>query len=124
MERKRQQDEKKITPEALAAFRKMRELERQCTCPKTDWEGEYWKRPPPCWACDAWWEQHWVLHQALRCEPWEWPCVEHPDTVAPYPAGSPAAKNWKPDLEAQARYRALQTALAAERRTREEKNRK
>jgi hypothetical protein len=110
MERKRQQDEKKITPEALAAFRKMRELERQCTCPKTDWEGEYWKRPPPCWACDAWWEQHWVLHQALRCEPWEWPCVEHPDTVAPHPAGSPAAKNWKPDLAAQARYRTLQTA--------------
>jgi hypothetical protein len=110
MERKQPQDGKKFTSEALAAFRKMRELEGQCTCPEIDWKGEYWKRPPPCRVCDAWWEQHWFLHQALGCEPWEFPCVEHPEAVAPYPAGSPAAKNWKPDLEAQARYRALAKA--------------
>ena len=95
-----------FTPEALAAFRKMRELEGECTCAKIDRE----EQPQPCRACDAWWEQHSILHDALHCEPWEWPCVEHLDAVAPYPANSPAAKNWKSDLEAQARYRELARA--------------
>jgi hypothetical protein len=42
---------------------------------------------------------------------WEWPCVQHPDTVSPYPKGSYADKNWRPNLEAQARYIALEEAL-------------
>jgi hypothetical protein len=105
MERKRPHDEK-LTPAALAAFRKMRKLERQCTCPEIDWAGEYWKRQR-CAACDAWWEQHSILHEEMHCAIWQWPCVENPNAVSPYPEGSFAAKNWKPDLEAQARYRLL-----------------
>jgi hypothetical protein len=27
-----------------------------------------------------WWVQHRVLHRALGCRPWEWPCIVHPDT--------------------------------------------
>jgi hypothetical protein len=100
------QDETKITPAALAAFRRMRKLERQCTCPEIDWQGEYWKREE-CPACAAWWDAHCELHQALRCEVWEWPCIEHPDAVSPHPAGSQADRDWRPDLPAQARYRAL-----------------
>jgi len=103
-----------FSPEALAAFREMYKLARECSCPPIDWGGDYRKRPPPCSACDAWWEAHSVLHKALRCEPWEFPCVENPNTVAPYPAGSPAGKNWQPDVEAQARYRALAEAAGIE----------
>jgi hypothetical protein len=96
-------------PEALAAFRKMQELEGRCRCKPRDWKGEYWKHTE-CKACQDWWDQHGILHEALRCKPWQWPCVEHPDSVAPYPTGSAAAKSWQPDLEAQALYRALAAA--------------
>ena len=75
-------------PEALAAFRKMVELEER---------SEYW--PPDGDVARAWWGQHHVLHQALRCKPWQFPCVEYPDVEGPHP-----------DPEAQARYRALAAA--------------
>jgi hypothetical protein len=56
---------------------------------------EYW--PPED---DAWWQQHRILHEALRCKPWEFPlCVENPDLEGP-----------DPHPEAQARYRALAAA--------------
>jgi hypothetical protein len=102
----------RFTPAALEAFRKMRELEGRCRCKPRNWAGEYWKHKP-CRACDEWWEQHAVLYAELRCKLWEFPCVEHPaDAASPYPKGSWADKNWQPDLDAQARYRALAEALA------------
>ena len=97
---------RQFSPKALAAFREMRKLEEQCTCPPRDWGGKYWEFER-CEACKEWWRQHSLLHDELRLEPWEWPAVEHPDAVSPYPEGSHAANNWKPDLEAQERYRAL-----------------
>lgn len=99
-----------ITPVALDAFAKMLELERQCTCAPTDWGGEYWKQEE-CPACKAWWDQHFVLHQELKLTPGDWPAVEDPDAVSPYPEDSPAALADKPDLAARRRYRALLAAL-------------
>ena len=98
----------KITPAAVAAFREMQKL--RCTCPPIDWAGKYWERPEECAACKKWWEQHSILHDELKLEPWDWPAYEHPNARPPYPEGSPAAKSWKPDLEGQARYRMLKAA--------------
>jgi hypothetical protein len=101
-----------ISDAALQAFRHMRRLERQCTCPPRDWDGEYWKHEH-CKARAEWWEQHSILHNALQLRPWQWPAIENPATENPYPAGSPAAKRWKPNLEAQARWRALEAAAGS-----------
>jgi hypothetical protein len=57
-------------PEALAAFKEMLRLEGRCRCKPRDWDGEYWKHTE-CRACEQWWDQHWILHQALHCKPWE-----------------------------------------------------
>jgi hypothetical protein len=100
----------RITPAALAAFEAMRKLRRACTCEPIDWGGKYWERGPQCSSCQEWWLQHSILHHELRCKPWQWPCIEHPDSVTCFPEGSPAALAWKPDLEAQARWRMLAKA--------------
>ncbi len=95
----------RFTPEALVAFRKMHELEERCSRPEErDWDDHKHKQ---CSACAARWEQHWILHQALRLRPWQYHGVERPDAESPYPTGCEADKNWRPDQEAQARYRAL-----------------
>jgi len=77
-----------ISETALEAFRRMCELESQCTCPPRDWGGEYWKHQQ-CAACDAWYDQHGILHRELAMPPWCWPCVENPHAQNPYPEGSP-----------------------------------
>jgi hypothetical protein len=91
-------------------FRQMERLE--CTCPERDWSGEYWKHTP-CAGCERWWELHSLLHDALSLRPFDWPAIESPDARNPYPAGSPAAVQWEPGREAQARYVALKAASAA-----------
>src|SRR5689334_20251897 len=96
-----------ITPEAIAAFEAMRKLRRACTCEPIDWGGKYWESGPQCSSCQEWWRQHSILHHELKCKTWEWPCIEHPDSVTYFPEGSPAALAWKPDREAQARWRLL-----------------
>jgi hypothetical protein len=101
-----------ISETALEAFRLMRELEGKCTCPPRNWHGEYWKHQQ-CKACGDWWEQNSILHDALQLRPWQWPAVENPAAENPYSAGSPAAAHWKPKLEAQARWRALEAAERA-----------
>ena len=103
----------RFTPAALEAFRKMKRLARECSCPPRDWDGEYWNRTP-CAACDAWWEQHHILRVELKTKRWEIPCIEAPDTVSGYPEGSYKAKKFKPDLEGQARYRELEAALQSD----------
>jgi hypothetical protein len=100
-----------ITPGAIAAFNVMRKLDAQCTCAPVNWDGEYWEHEQ-CEACEQWWRQHSVLHDELRLTPGQWPAVEDPDAVSPYPEGSQARINAKPDLEAQARYRLLEQAAA------------
>ena len=49
---------------------------------------------------------------------WEWPAIETPGAVTPYPEGSHAALIWRADLEAQERYRALERAAAEEKQRR------
>jgi hypothetical protein len=99
-----------ITPLAIAAFQRMQQLEEECTCEEIDWGGEYWKHES-CAACEEWWHHHATLHDELKLRPWEWPAVEHPEAESPYPEGSNADRNWKPDLEARERYRLLEIAL-------------
>jgi hypothetical protein len=52
-------------------------------------------------------DAHSALHDALGLKPWEWPAIEHPDSVCPYPAGSAAARHWP---EAMKLYEALKEA--------------
>jgi hypothetical protein len=63
-----------------------------------------------CAACDRWWDQHEILCDELKLAPWQWPAVENPDAVSPYPEWH-ANKNLAPDLEAQERYRVLEATL-------------
>ena len=81
-----------FTPEVIAAFRLMESA--RCTCPPIDWDGEYWKRPPPCEGCEQWWDNHNLLHRALRLPPWQWPQYKSPGDECPYPAGCYAANHW------------------------------
>jgi hypothetical protein len=78
---------RRLTPKAIETFRKMLEC-----------DGE------------EWWQQHRILCLELRCKPWEFPAVQSPDVVNPYPAGSYAAERWQPDADAQARWRELERA--------------
>ena len=98
-----------FTLAALTAFRKMQHLEWACTCKPINWDA-YWEEREPCAACEQWHELHSILYHELKLAPWQWYAVEHPNTRSPYPEGSHADKEWKPDLEAQERYRALEAA--------------
>jgi hypothetical protein len=99
----------KITSAALDAFRKMHELDEQCTCKPRDWGGKYWKHEE-CAACEQWWQHHEILFRELALPLWSFPAIERPDARSPYPKGSPAAKDWRPDHEAQERYKTLAKA--------------
>jgi hypothetical protein len=65
---------------------------------------------------DAWWRWHQVLHRALglTADFPDWPAVEDPRAVCPYPADSFAARGWHQDRErrpeAFARFAALTEA--------------
>ena len=87
---------RRITPEAIDAFRRMEALRAACTCAPRDWAGEYWKHRQ-CASCEEWWAVHNVLHGGLGLKPWEWPAIEHPEAGCPYPEGSFAARQWKRD---------------------------
>ena len=99
-----------ISAAAIAAFRKMQQLDLQCTC-APDWDGAYWEHQE-CRACEQWFRQHRILWGELSLQPWQWPAIETPGAVSPYPEGSDAALNDKPDLEAQERYCMLERAAA------------
>ena len=106
-----------ITAAAIAVFRKMQRLEAKCTCEPIDWWGKYWEHEE-CQACEQWWRQHSILWDELQPKVWEWPAVETPGAVTPYPEGSHAALVWRADLAAQERYRALERAAAEEKQRR------
>jgi len=59
-----------------------------------------------CAGCEEWWRLHSLLHKELGAKLYPAPRGRHL-----FPEGSPAAKAWKPDLKAQARWRALEAAL-------------
>jgi hypothetical protein len=69
-----------FTPQALDLFRKLKAAK---AAPRS---GE-------------WWDIHWLLHQELRCKPWEWPCVEEPNIE----------RNYEPRPEALALWTALES---------------
>jgi hypothetical protein len=52
-----------------------------------------------------------LFHLLPGIRPWRWPVIQSPHAACPYPAGSPAAETWKPNEEAQARWRELEAAL-------------
>ena len=98
-----------IPLEALDLFREMKNVE--CTCPPIDWEGRYWERQG-CPGCERWWDLHSRLAQILPgIRPWHWPVIESPRAQCPYPDGSCAAAQWRPNEAAQARWRELEAAL-------------
>jgi len=87
-----------ITPKAIEAFGRMRNLDQLCTCDPIDWDGAYWKHEL-CPACEAWWEHHSILWNELSLKPWQWPAIETPGAVTCYPEaalprrpGSPISK--------------------------------
>jgi hypothetical protein len=70
----------RFTPDVLEAFRRLKGTRTQ----------------------ENWWKAHNILHNALRCQPWQWPCVEPPD----------ADRNYEPRPEAVALWRQLDQSLA------------
>jgi hypothetical protein len=131
----------RITPAAIAVFRRMEAARLKCTCPAAEGAERKGGREPdqsplsslvnststvrhvehPCAACDAWWEAHSQLHDELGLKPWQWPAFEYPDEANPYAAFSNAARDWthrraaRP--EAFALFRELRAAAAAAAKT-------
>jgi hypothetical protein len=94
-----------ITETAVKLFREMRLC--HCTCPPRDFDEPEFTE---CSACKTWWSLHFDLHRQLGRKLWQWPCVQHPAARSPYPKDSPADRDWKPDVEAQALWQALAAA--------------
>jgi hypothetical protein len=96
-----------ITARAVALWEQIQVLE--CTCAPRSWGANYWNDE----LCDGCAERNRLrraIHAELRLKPWEIPAVMAPDTPNPFPAGSPRAKNWRPDQDAVARWEALAEA--------------
>jgi len=105
-----------ITPRAVKLFEKMRRL--PCVCKPRDWgQDQYYKWPGPCFHCKERGRLKYEIHRELRLYPWE-TAVEDPEAGSPYPVGSWAYENDEPNLEAQARWRALEQAAREMRRAR------
>lgn len=102
----------RITPEAIAAFKRMETARDGCTCSQDGWAigGD-------CPACEEWWAAHSVLYDSLGLKPWQWPEFEYPDATCPYPAGYHAARQWQRDRDEHPEklelYRTLQEAAKA-----------
>jgi hypothetical protein len=109
----KRQPEPKITPAAIRLFEHMRRI--RCSCPPIDWAGEYWNRDE-CSGCKRWWRLHRDLVGELQTAPWQYPVIEDPTTQNPYPPGTLAHLEWKPKLEAQARWLLLAEASREARR--------
>jgi hypothetical protein len=83
-----------ITPLAIRLFTEMAAI--SCTCAPCDGGDEHWGHEE-CAGCKTWWKLHGRLHQELQCRPWQWPCVQAPETERPYPPGSSTDQNWQPN---------------------------
>ena len=84
-----------FTPAALTAFRKLVALE--------------------VWKSAAWWDQHQIIYEELRCMPHEWPCIEHPNAVIPHrDAGERIAVKTFRDAQARCRALAKETGINLE----------
>src|SRR5215831_16106348 len=67
-----------ITLEAINLFEAMECT--KCTCAPRGWGGKYWEHTL-CPGRNRWWKLHSRLHRELGRKPWQWPCIQHPDTV-------------------------------------------
>jgi hypothetical protein len=74
-----------ITAAALEAFRRLRVLETQCTCPPD--------REPVCAACDEWWKMQGIIGRELALKPWHFPAIEHENT-GDWPINHEARRLW------------------------------
>ena len=63
-----------VTPAAVEAFRRLLELDAQCTCPPPAYPNQH----EDCPACEQWWERHDIIAQEMGARPWEAPCVIEP----------------------------------------------
>ncbi len=87
-----------ITPEVLQAFRQLRTLQTQCSCPLPDQHGRrYYDK---CLACKAWWEQHTIIHRALQLPLYAWPCLKAPTDVHVSPSAVALAEVLQEALDA------------------------
>jgi hypothetical protein len=102
-----------ITPLAIRLFTEMAAI--SCTCAPWNGDDEHCGHEE-CAGCKTWWKLHGRLHQELQCRPWQWPCVQPPDTEWPDPPGSPADQNWQPNGGAQQMWRLLELAAHEARR--------
>jgi hypothetical protein len=59
-----------ISPRAVDLYLVMSKLKCTCAPPPP----EYWKHKM-CPGCARWYGLQADLHEELRCEPWQWPCV-------------------------------------------------
>jgi hypothetical protein len=59
---------------------------------------------------ERWWDLHNELFDEVHAKPWNWPCVQPPDACADdfAPPGTRNHRTWKPNLAAQALWRALE----------------
>jgi hypothetical protein len=83
-----------ITPKAIELFtesEKARRARKRADCVLT----EQATCRATCGACSAWWDAHDKLHTELQRELWQFPCIPY----SPYPPGSAAARDWRPDAE-------------------------
>jgi len=105
-----------LTPRAIELWEAMQRLE--CTCLPRDWDGAYWEHQE-CAGCAEAGRLDSELWRELQLKLWQWPAVEDPNAANPYPEGSHAWKQWGDgNLEAQARWKALQRASREARRAR------
>src|SRR4051812_31840606 len=76
----------RITPAALAAFRRLKQCAAECIGPPAC---EPYKR---CEACEEWWVQQKIIHTELALKPWEF-AVEY-EGMAEWEADPAACARW------------------------------
>jgi hypothetical protein len=97
------------SPRAIELFEQLeraRRRRRAATCIVSDSPAGYCSSE--CAACRTWYDLNDKLHEELGLKPWVWLCVPR----NPYPPGTAASRNWRPDPdgEEQARWLLLDEA--------------
>ena len=83
----------RVSPRAIALFEQLeraRRRRRAATCIVGDSPAGYCSSE--CAACRTWYDLNDELHQELGLKPWQL-CLPR----NPYPPGTPASRNWRPD---------------------------
>jgi hypothetical protein len=83
---------RRITPEVVAAFKRMQAADAACDCAEKHERREDWW---PCEHRDEWWEAHRIIHRALGMKPWNWPCVLKPGSKLHGDDDEKAVERWR-----------------------------